>query len=417
MIRRRSEYGVVTIGVLGMCVVLSGVARAQDRAGAKRVEVQAFDQFAVMASVEEVFGGKYDLGGGIAELVRKRLVEMGVLSSAEDSTEGRVEGAIVYFGKESGRGEAAGVSVGGVRLGLGRRREVALVTLEARLLDVASGQMVTVATGNGTSDRGGWDLAARARGGADLGRIDLSGDQFKKSALGEATYKAVEELAGAIAGGLPRLGTFVVSAPAPVEPAPAVVAPSAPTMAVSGGAVGVGGAFMWAPYQFRGTEHFRYAAEQIEDGQKQSGFYQLDLQPAGQGRVRMAVSGQLGDESYSSTVTTGIGAEGMQMGMGQFMALGPLGMTLLNPTAWIMLSGHELAVGDGWSYSSGGESSSIRVESQCAEAGQSGVLIVFRENDAVRLESCVARDVALPLRMVLNDDATRMELRLTEYRP
>ena len=89
MIRRRSEYGVVTIGVLGMCVALSGVARAQDRAGAKRVEVQAFDQFAVMASVEEVFGGKYDLGGGIAELVRKRLVEMGVLSSAEDSTEGR----------------------------------------------------------------------------------------------------------------------------------------------------------------------------------------------------------------------------------------------------------------------------------------------------------------------------------------
>lgn len=414
---RHSIRGLVlTLGTLSVSAAPSALA-AQQAGETKRVVLAPFDQLAVAGSVEEVFGGRYDLGAGIAELVRKRLAELGVQTGTEGAPDGRIEGTIVFFGKESARGEAAGVNVGGVRVGLGRRREVALVLLEARLTDVASGQLVTAVTGEGKLDRGGWDVAARTRGGAELGSIDLSGEEFKKSAIGDATHKAVDELAQGIAGATRQLGTFAAPAVVAPEPAPQPAEPAVPAAAPSAGAGVAGGPWAWTPYQFRGTEHFRYAVRQVEDGETQTGHYQLDLQPAGQDRVRIQVAGQLGGDSYSSTVTTGVGPGGMQMGMNQFMALGPIGVTLLNPAAWMMLAGQELTVGDGWSSSSGGETVSVKVERECAHGGKNGVLIVFRENNRVMMESCVARDVALPLRMLLNDESMQIELTLTAYRP
>lgn len=378
---------------------------AQQPASGKRVEVAPLDQLAVQQSVEETFGGHYDLGKGIAELLRRRLDELGLGSAAGDAADGRVEGTIVFFGKESARGEAGGVSVGGIRVGLGRRREVALVVLEARLIDVRSGTLVTSQVAEGKSDRGGWDIAARARR-ADLATFDLSGDAFKKSALGEATHAAVDRLARAIAEAAPPLGTFEI-----VAPSAAAAAPASP--AAAGGLTGA-----WIPYQFRGTEHFRYDIRTVEDGAEQRGFYQLDLEPAGERRVRIAVQGRLGEDAYSSTITTGVGTEGMQVGMGQLMALGPIGITLLNPAMWLMVAGRELAIGDGWTYASGGESVSVQVERACEHAGKGGSLVVFRENQEVRSEACLAPGVPLPLRMLFReDDQSVVEMTLTSYRP
>lgn len=398
-----------TLGSIGLCAAGVGAVRAQE--DAKPIEVVPFDQMAVISSVEEVFGGEYDLGKGIAELVRKRLIELRAAAGGEGEPAGRVEGTVLFFGKEEGRGEAAGVSVGRLRVGLGRKREVALVTLEARLIDVASGQVVTMVTGQGNSDRGGWDVAARLRGGEQLANIDLSADEFKKSAIGEATHRAVDELAKAIAEATPQLGTIAPPAPAAEEPA------AAPAMGVPRGAMmGAGG---WVPYQFRGTEHFRYDVAASEGDERQTGFYQLDLSPAGEDRVRLAVSGRVGEDAYSSSVTTGVGPEGMQLGMGQMMSLGPIGLTLLNPAAWMMMAGRELRLGDGWSYSGGGESVSVKVERECRHGGQNGLLIVVRENDQVLQESCIAGDVALPLRVFFKDpdDESTLEMKLVEYRP
>lgn len=409
MIRQQVLSCVGVAATLGLFVVPSAVT--QQTSEAKRVSVAPFDQMAVQSSVEETFGGQYDLGKGIAELVRKRLVELGAISSDSSDAAGRVEGTIVFFGKESARGEATGVSVGGVRLGLGRKKEVALVMLEAHLVDIASGQTVTVVSGQGKSDKGGWDLAATTRGGAELGSVDLSGDAFTKSSLGLATHQAVDELAKAVAGATRQLGTITVAPPS--EPMIAAPAPS-------GGPVMMGGGPMvgWMPYMFKGTEHFRYDIRQVDGGESKTGSYQLDLQPAGEGRVRLSVAGNLGDDAYSSTITTGVGTSGMQVGMGQLMALGPIGITLFNPAAWMMFAGHELEVGDGWSYSSGGESLSVKVESQCQHAGLTGYLVVLRSNDSAQQESCVAKDVALPLHVKLqSDDGSVIEMTLTEYRP
>jgi hypothetical protein len=175
--------------------------------------------------------------------------------------------------------------------------------------------------------------------------------------------------------------------------------------------------FAWAPYQFNGTEHFRYDVRQTEDGITESGFYQLDLEPAGPGQVRMQVSGQLGDDSYSSTVTTGTGTQGMMMGYPQFMTMGPVGLMLFNPMSWMAIQGRQLTLGDGWSSSQDGETMEARVESQCQAAGQSGMLLVFRENGAVRTQSCLAPDVALPIQTSMHDDDMVIELTLVEYRP
>jgi hypothetical protein len=154
-----------------------------------------------------------------------------------------------------------------------------------------------------------------------------------------------------------------------------------------------------------------------EDGTPTAGFYQLDFQPAGENRVRMKAQGQVGDESFSNTVTMGVGAQGMQMGMGQMMALGPIGILLFNPTAWIMFNGRELTVGDEWSYSSGGDQLSIKVQQQCAHAGQNGLLVVMQSNGETHQETCLAPEVALPLRMLMQDGNDRTEMTLVEYRP
>ena len=392
--------------------LIFAVAASPVLAQSKRVVVLSFEQRNVLSSIEEVFGGQADIGEKVADLVRSRLRERGV-DVAEDDAEvhGRVNGAIMVFGRAEGGGEVAGVSVRGVRVGLGRRREKAFVVLEARLLDAGSGQVVTVVTGRGESDRSGTDLFARTRQ-IDLASIDLTSEEFTETSIGEATHQAVDQLAREIAGATGRLGAAPPPAPVPTTPPPAAAA-AAPAP-VSGGPIGP---FAWAPYQFRGTEHFRYDVVQTEDGDTDRGFYQLDLEPAGADQVRMRVSGQLGDDSYSSTVTTGTGTQGMMMGYPQFMTMGPVGLMLFNPMSWMAIQGRQLTMGDGWSSSSGGETVEVRVESQCQAAGHGGMLLVFRENGVVRTQSCLAPDIALPIITSMHSDDTVIELTLVEYRP
>ena len=177
-----------------------------------------------------------------------------------------------------------------------------------------------------------------------------------------------------------------------------------------------GAPFAWTPWQFQGTEQFRYTIEQTDGGEQKNGTYQLGFAPAGDGRVRMTVNGNIGDESYSSTVTTSFQNGQSGIGYQQLAALGPAGIMLFSPAAWVMFMGHELTVGDGWSQTTGDGTFSIKVESTCDHAGQHGAKIVMRENNEVRMESCVSPDVPLPLRMFTDDgDGTRWEMTLVGF--
>ena len=58
---------------------------------------------------------------------------------------------------------------------MGRRKKKAFVVLEARLLNAFNGNVVTVVTGRGESDRSGTDLFARTQE-VDIASIDLTSE-------------------------------------------------------------------------------------------------------------------------------------------------------------------------------------------------------------------------------------------------
>src|SRR4029077_8092747 len=104
------------------------------------------------------------------------------------------------------------------------------------------------------------------------------------------------------------------------------------------------GPFTWTGYSFTGTEHFRYDASTNLGGQPQSGFYEVDATPAGNGSVQLRVQGRMGKETYSLTTTL---APNQAVPMTQVVKLGPAGMALFMDYESMFL-GHQWQVGQGW---------------------------------------------------------------------
>lgn len=408
----------------------------QDRP--RRVAVMDFDQTQVQSSLREIFGrDNVNVGRSIARLIGTRLASAGfqvvessgsipftmdasaaVAAGRSAGADAVIAGSLVVYGTASGTA-GGGPRVGPVRVNIGRRTTVAAVSLEARLIDVQSGTVLGVVPANAQGSRSGLAIQIEVPNLIDAsGLIDMTRDDFRRTLIGQFTEESVGQLVTGIVQMRDRIGTLG-AAPAPVAAAPAPPA-AAPPARPSAVAVYSGGPFAYTPYQFRGTERFRYTVSMTENNRTQTGFYVLELQPAGQGQVRMSVQGQLGGDQWSSSVTIPVGAEGPQsmMSFGQLMTMGPIGIALFNPASWILMAGRQLNVGDGWSSSSGGESVSVRVENQCSHAGQSGLLIVVRTNNRVSMESCVSPGVALPLRSLMADeDGERVEFVLAEFRP
>ncbi len=81
---------------------------------------------------------------------------------------------------------------------LGFKRPKTQVALTARIVDAATGEVVASVTGAGTSTKGGSILIAGVGGGVG-GGVAIGSSEFRASALGEATQRAIDALAGAIA--------------------------------------------------------------------------------------------------------------------------------------------------------------------------------------------------------------------------
>jgi curli biogenesis system outer membrane secretion channel CsgG len=408
----------------------------------KKVLVIDFDQQQVQGGLREIFGREnVNVGRSLARLVAARLAQSGLqiveasgaipytIDPAAATAAGRAAGAdavvagtVLVYGSGSGTAGVGGPRIGGFRLNVGRRTTIAVVGLEARLIDVASGTLLGVVPANAQGSRSGLAITVSVPNIVDAsGFIDMTREDFRSTLIGQFTEESVGQLVTGVSGMQGRIGAVTVAPVVAAAPVAAVV-PMAAALP-SGPVVYPSGPFAWAPYSFRGAEHFRYQVQQREDGQNTEGFYQLDLQPAGAGQARMTVQGQVGTSSFQTSLTIPMGEGGVsgpQMMM-TFMPLassGPLFVALFNPAAWIMFGGRQLAIGDGWQNSQGRESMSVRVESQCTYGGQGGLLVVFRVNDQVRQESCISPNVALPLRVLLvQENGDRVEMTLTEYRP
>jgi hypothetical protein len=228
---------------------------------------------------------------------------------------------------------------------------------------------------------------------------------------------------GTLTGDAAHVGDCVGAcplAPAGAPPAPTQGPTSAPSLPSDGNVSAhtalytgsVSGPFTWTGYAFTGTEHFRYDAFTNMGGQSQSGFYEIDVTPAGNGRVQLRVQGRMGNDAYNLTTTL---APNQAIPTAQMVKLGPAGMALFADYESMFL-GHQWQVGEGWQ----GRSFSFKTESTCQYAGTQGLRGVMR-TDQVVMDICVSANVGLPLAITMNygSGATAFSygLKLTQFRP
>lgn len=304
------------------------------------------------------------------------------------------------------------------------------VEIRALVADVSGGEVtINVGTGAGVKVGAEYDVV---RPGREI-RDPATGRVLRRTTTPVGKLKVTQaddgSATGTLTGGPARVGDCVGTCPANIGSgggaAPPAVEPlnqpNAAAPPTSGGALPalysqpISGPFTWGMYSFKGTEHFRYNVQQRDGNENKMGTYTFDAKPAGNGRTRLSVAGNMGSDSYSSTVTIGPN-EGIPMM--QLIGLGPVGLALFNPVWMLLLGGHEWELGSGWQSTQGGESSSFKVEEKCAQAGVNGLKGVWRQNQKVAMDMCVSPNVGLPLALTFNnDDGSMTAMQLVEFRP
>ena len=223
--------------LVALLAVIASPAVAQ--APRKRIAVLDFDYATVRSSVGDIWGSDVDIGKGIADMLIADLVRNGTYSVIERSKLDRVlneqnfqqssradastaaqlgrilgvdaiiVGSITQFGRDDKKmGVGGGVRVGGIGLGgIGRRSAKAVVGIDARIVDIKTAEILSVATGFGESKRSGATLAGgvAVSGVAAGGAFDMSSSNFGSTILGEATRLAVDSLMTELIAAEPKL--------------------------------------------------------------------------------------------------------------------------------------------------------------------------------------------------------------------
>jgi curli biogenesis system outer membrane secretion channel CsgG len=211
----------------------------------KRVAVFDFDYATVHSGVAAIFGQDVDIGKGISDLLVNYLVKDGsysvierkaldkILAEQNFSNSDRanpnsaakigkllgvdaiIVGSITQFGndtKSTGAGGAGG-GLGGFGLGGFKHKESkAIVGLDARLVDIDTGEILGVAEGKGESSRkstsllgGGGNWSGFGAGGVNFGSSD-----FQNTIIGEATKAAVEQMSAGVIANKDKLQARVI---------------------------------------------------------------------------------------------------------------------------------------------------------------------------------------------------------------
>jgi curli biogenesis system outer membrane secretion channel CsgG len=235
--------------LLALSLVAADTAWAQEApakpARKKRVAVFDFEYGTVYAGVTALFGSNVDVGKGIGDLIVKRLVQDGtysvierkaldkILAEQNFSTSDRANpasaakigkilgldamiiGSITQFGGENKNTSVGGGGGGFGRFGIGgvsRKSSKAIVTIDARIVDIDTAEILVAADGKGESKRestsllgggGGW-------GGWGAGGVDMSTSGFESTIIGEAVKAAVDQLSTGLIAGNTKLTTRTI---------------------------------------------------------------------------------------------------------------------------------------------------------------------------------------------------------------
>ncbi|MFN2636108.1 MAG: CsgG/HfaB family protein [Gemmatimonadaceae bacterium] len=170
------------------------------------VSAQVRDKHGFAAILSAMHGGDnehYDpsqLGKGIADMLVEKLLQTGqfrILDRRSDGTPGTaqfiVTGSVTKFGFEEHNvgGFAAAVATMGLLSYKQHRTEVGLT---ARVVNATTGEIVASMTAEGISNKGG-GLRVAGLGAHGAGGVDVSSSNFRSTAIGEATERAVGNLA------------------------------------------------------------------------------------------------------------------------------------------------------------------------------------------------------------------------------
>jgi hypothetical protein len=127
-----------------------------------------------------------------------------------------IVGGITQFGNETkntnlggGGGGFGGFGIGGI----GRKSSKAIVSIDARIVDIDTGEILAVADGKGESKR---DSTSLLGGGGNWhgfggGNADFGSSDFQQTILGEAIKAAVDQLSAGLIADAPKLEARVIT--------------------------------------------------------------------------------------------------------------------------------------------------------------------------------------------------------------
>src|SRR5277367_3877466 len=246
----RKTFCVIALLVISLAV--SAVAQAPQgtppTGRKKRVAVFDFDYATVKTNSAALFGSDVDIGKGISDLLVKYLVKDGTYSVIERKAldkilaeqnfsnsdranpnsaarlgkllgvDAIIVGSITQFGNDNKNTKVGGGGGGFGGYGIGgfsHSKSKAIVTLDARLVDIDTAEILGVAEGHGESSRestsmtgGGGNWHGFGAGNADFGSSD-----FQETILGEAVKASVEQMSAGLIADATKLSarTIVVS--------------------------------------------------------------------------------------------------------------------------------------------------------------------------------------------------------------
>jgi curli biogenesis system outer membrane secretion channel CsgG len=195
----------------------------------KRVAIMDFDYATVRSGVAALFGTDIDVGKGIADLLVTKLVKDGTYSVIERKAldkilaeqnfsnsdranpasaaklgkllgvDAIIVGSITQFGGDTKNTNIGGVgrSIGGFGIGgFGRKKSKAIVGLDARIVNVDTGEIMAVAEGKGESKRESTSLLGGGGSwhGFGGGNVDFGSSDFQETIIGEAVHAAVDNM-------------------------------------------------------------------------------------------------------------------------------------------------------------------------------------------------------------------------------
>ncbi len=206
----------------------------------KRVAIFDFDYASVHGGVTAIFGQEVDVGKGISDLLVKYLVKDGsysvierkamdkILAEQNFSNSDRanpnsaakigkllgvdaiIVGSITQFGNDTkntgvggGGGGFGGFGLGGFK----HSKSKAIVALDARIVDIDTGEILAVAEGKGESSRESTSLTGGGGNwhGFGAGGVDFGSSDFQNTIIGEAVKAAVETMSTGVISGKDKL--------------------------------------------------------------------------------------------------------------------------------------------------------------------------------------------------------------------